>query len=86
LYLQNFFYYKQTEANIRKKEQEKPGIITSDGVVIDGNRRLMCLNRIVNKPEKLDAERFKYFEAAILPSGVFIEWHLYLLLLAICVI
>jgi hypothetical protein len=25
---------KQTEANIRKKEQEKPGIITSDGVVI----------------------------------------------------
>jgi hypothetical protein len=46
---------KQTEANIRKKEQEKPGIITSDGVVIDGNRRLMCLNRIVNKPEKLDA-------------------------------
>jgi uncharacterized protein YacL (UPF0231 family) len=61
---------KQTEANIRKKGQEKPGIITSDGVVIDGNRRLMCLNRIVNKPEKLDTEKFKYFEAVILPANL----------------
>jgi hypothetical protein len=30
----------------------------------------MCLNRIVNKPEKLDAERFKYFEAVILPANL----------------
>jgi hypothetical protein len=30
----------------------------------------MCLNRIVNEPEKLDAEKFKYFEAVILPANL----------------
>jgi hypothetical protein len=30
----------------------------------------MCLNRIVNKPEKLDTEKFKYFEAVILPANL----------------
>ncbi len=61
---------RQTEASIRKKGQEKPGIITKDGVVIDGNRRFMFLNRIVSNPEKLDPEKFKYFEAVILPVNL----------------
>jgi hypothetical protein len=61
---------RKTETSIRKKGQERPGIITKDGVVIDGNRRFMSLNRIANNPEKLDPEKFKYFEAVILPVNL----------------
>jgi hypothetical protein len=60
----------KTEKSIRAKGQEKPGIVTKDGVVIDGNRRFMFLNRIVNEPRGLAPEKFKYFEAVILPVNL----------------
>lgn len=47
-----------TLKNIELYGQQKVGIITKDGVVIDGNRRVMLLNRI---------ERFDYFKTVILP-------------------
>lgn len=46
-----------TEIDIKKKGQLKVGIITKDGIIIDGNRRAMLLNRI-----KCD-----YFRAVVLP-------------------
>jgi hypothetical protein len=61
---------RKTEASIRKKGQERPGIITKDGVVIDGNRRFMSLNRIADNPKTQDPEQFKYFEAVILPVNL----------------
>jgi hypothetical protein len=38
--------------------QQKPGIITRDGVIIDGNRRAMLLRK---------SEQFDYFKAVVLP-------------------
>lgn len=49
---------KTTLENIRKYQQEKPGIITRDGIIIDGNRRAMLLNKI---------DECDYFKAVILP-------------------
>jgi hypothetical protein len=48
---------KETEESL-KKGQEKVGIITKDGIIIDGNRRAMLLNK---------AKVFDYFKAVILP-------------------
>lgn len=48
-----------TKKDIYEKGQLKVGIITSDGIVIDGNRRLMLLNKI--KP------RYSHFNAIVLP-------------------
>ncbi|QQS61691.1 MAG: hypothetical protein IPN70_02050 [Candidatus Moraniibacteriota bacterium] len=48
---------KKTEESIEKYGQEKVGIITRDGIVIDGNRRVMLLNKL-----KKD-----YFKAVVLP-------------------
>jgi hypothetical protein len=48
---------KETLESI-KKGQEKPGIITKDGIIIDGNRRAMLLNKTIE---------FDYFKAVILP-------------------
>lgn len=48
-----------TKKNIEAYGQQKVGIITKDGVVIDGNRRVMLLNRI---------DKFDYFKAVILPE------------------
>jgi len=49
---------KITLENIRKYQQEKPGIITRDGIIIDGNRRAMLLNKI---------DEYDYFKAVVLP-------------------
>lgn len=49
---------KKTELSIREFGQQKVGIITKDGVIIDGNRRAMLLNKI---------DRTGYFKAIVLP-------------------
>ena len=49
---------QKTKKDIEKYTQKRPGIITKDGIVIDGNRRVMLLNRI---------EKFDYFKAMVLP-------------------
>jgi hypothetical protein len=48
----------KTLINIRDFGQQKVGIITKDGIIIDGNRRVMLLNRI---------EKYDYFKAVVLP-------------------
>lgn len=49
---------KKTLASIKDFGQQKVGIITKDGVIIDGNRRVMLLNKI---------DRTGYFKAIVLP-------------------
>ncbi len=62
---------KNTMDSLRKTGQIKFGIVSSDGVIIDGNRRASLMNRI-----RLDAhstqeekDRCKYFKAVILPEN-----------------
>ena len=49
---------RKTELSIREFGQQKVGIITKDGVIIDGNRRAMLFNKI---------DRTGYFKAIVLP-------------------
>lgn len=49
---------KETLESLKKIGQEKVGIITQDGIVIDGNRRAMLLNK---------TEHIDYFKAVVLP-------------------
>ncbi len=49
---------KKTLQSIKDFGQQKVGIITKDGVIIDGNRRAMLLNRL---------DRTRYFKAIVLP-------------------
>jgi|26BtaG_2_1085354.scaffolds.fasta_scaffold01070_8 hypothetical protein len=49
---------KRTLKSLRESGQQKVGIITKDGVIIDGNRRARLLNEI---------DRNGYFKAIILP-------------------
>lgn len=48
---------KKTEKSLREFGQERIGIITRDGIIIDGNRRAMLLNKIGKG----------YFKAVVLP-------------------
>lgn len=56
---------KSTLKSIAYYGQQKVGIITSDGVIIDGNRRVMMLNRIMNGQSF--TKKFNYFKAVVLP-------------------
>ena len=49
---------KKTLESINRSGQKKPGMITRDGIIIDGNRRAMLLDR---------SGKFNYFKAIILP-------------------
>lgn len=53
---------EKTQADLKKKGQLEYGIVTADGVVIDGNRRFMLLKR----NQAADNEPTKYFKAIIL--------------------
>lgn len=53
--------------------QQRYGIVTSDGVIVDGNRRAMLLNKLYHEHESLgysysQVEKCKYFLAIILPD------------------
>lgn len=37
---------RRTERDLEKYGQQEPGIVTLDGIIVDGNRRAMLLNRI----------------------------------------
>ena len=52
---------KKTQTNIELVDQREPGVVLSDGRVIDGNRRFTCLRRLSTKND-----RFNFFEAVIL--------------------
>jgi hypothetical protein len=77
--IENFLYYSKKERNEKTMKslyedgQRRYGIVTADGVIIDGNRRAMLLNRLFNNHAKLEytyssVERCQYFLAIILPE------------------
>lgn len=49
---------EKTLVSLAKYGQEKIGIVTKDGIIIDGNRRAMLLNKI---------DKYDYFKAVVLP-------------------
>ena len=55
---------RRTLQDLERKGQQRPGIVTLDGVIIDGNRRAMLLRRL----ERQQNEKH-YFEAVILPDA-----------------
>ena len=64
---------KTTMESLLKIGQQRYGIVTSDGIIVDGNRRAMLLNKLYNEHESLgysyaEVERCKYFLAIILPD------------------
>jgi len=66
---------KTTEKDILTYGQLKIGIVTYNGIIIDGNRRAMLLNRIYNDREKhlktgKDVECSKYFLAIVLDETI----------------
>lgn len=64
---------KTTMESLLKNGQQRYGIVTSDGIIVDGNRRAMLLNKLYHEHEALgrsyaDVEKCKYFLAIILPD------------------
>jgi len=58
---------KATLADLASKGQQKAGIVSLDGVIIDGNRRAMLLRKL---EEDLKGKKGKqYFDAIILPHA-----------------
>ena len=54
---------KHTLTDLGSKGQQRPGIVSLDGVVIDGNRRAMLLRKLEETKGK------QYFDAIILPDA-----------------
>lgn len=63
---------KQTEKSLAENGQLEPGIITIDGVIVDGNRRATLLKRISesndSKYTQSQKDRCRYFLTRILPE------------------
>ena len=62
IYQSNENALKKTLESIKVKGQQVPGVVLSDGRVIDGNRRLTALRMIQNKTGEQ-----QYFNAVVLP-------------------
>ena len=65
---------ENTMDSLVKNGQQIHGIVTNDGVIIDGNRRAMLLNRIYRNRKKWEDESHnvdecQFFIAIILPEG-----------------
>lgn len=56
---------KQTLQDLDEKQQQRPGIVSLDGVIIDGNRRAMLLRRLAAQK----GIGKQYFDAIILPDA-----------------
>jgi hypothetical protein len=70
LYDSNEQRNKKTLKNLAENGQLEPGIITMDGIIVDGNRRASLLRRIAKDSEydQTTKDRCSYFLARILPE------------------
>ena len=59
-------YNNRTMKNLEEVGQRDPGIVTLDGVIIDGNRRAFLLEKIAKNNNTSPA----YFDAVILPDAM----------------
>lgn len=77
--VEKFLYESKTDRNdktmgsLLNQGQQRYGIITADGIIVDGNRRAFLLNKLFNERDKLGLEFSKvepcqYFLAIILPD------------------
>jgi hypothetical protein len=70
-------YFVQLVDDIKERGQERPGIVLEGGGVMSGNRRLAALMHLYGEQQN---ERYRYFEAFIIPSGTGVtsadKWHL----------
>lgn len=77
--IEKFLYESKVDRNKKTMEslceigQQRYGIVTSDGIIVDGNRRAMLLNRLFHKREEYgytyaQVENCQYFLAIILPD------------------
>lgn len=55
---------EHTLEDLRQKQQQRPGIVSLDGVIIDGNRRAMLLRRL-----ERETKEKQYFDAIVLPDA-----------------
>ena len=58
---------RNTLKKIKRYGQREPGIITKDGIIVDGNRRAMLLRRL---KQENPGDDFGYFKAAVLPKNL----------------
>lgn len=56
---------KSTRQNIELVDQREPGVVLSDGRIVDGNRRYACLRQLA-----AGDPRFNFFEAVILERDI----------------
>lgn len=63
--MDDFASFNITKEDIRKKEQQEPGVILDDGRVIDGNRRFTAIRELY---KETGDPRFARFETVILPT------------------
>lgn len=65
---------RTTLKDILKNKQQRYGVVTKDGRVIDGNRRLRILREIFYSSEgtfpNINKANFQFFEAIILPEDI----------------
>lgn len=77
--IEKFLYESKEDRNqttmksLLENGQQRYGIVSSDGKIIDGNRRAMLLNRLFRKRDELgysyqQVEKCQYFLAIILPD------------------
>lgn len=64
--LDNGESFKKTKEDIRAKGQQIPGVILSDGRIIDGNRRFTVLRQLYKEEKEEYDNPFAYFEAVCL--------------------
>lgn len=62
---------KKTEDSLANEFQKEYGVVTKDGVIVDGNRRAMILNKIYRERDRwqkagISVDHCRYFEAVIL--------------------
>ena len=64
---------ERTKADLARNGQQVDGVITNDGIIVDGNRRATLLRALFNgEAEKYNqnVEDFRYFNTIILPEDV----------------
>jgi hypothetical protein len=66
---------KTTMSSLVKNGQQRYGIVTNNGIIIDGNRRAMLLNRIYSERDQWERQNHnvddcQYFIAVVLPEGI----------------
>ena len=64
---------ERTKADLARNGQQVDGVITNEGVIIDGNRRATLLRALFNgEAEKYNqsVEDFRYFKAIVLPEDI----------------